>query len=204
MDNQIQKYNSTTAQGNTWVSLLNALLVIGMMALIGFSHLLGSPFNVEVEMEHLSPSALALAHATNGASSFLYEHWKGICEKQNKVWPRGDGVNANMPDNRTWSISAKTFEKRQTHNTCKSLNDLLHAVKYGEREWESIGQAVHHEPRSKEDSIMYQDLQSHFVPKDCEIDFMDEEKACDVLNKYSNIILFGDSLNRHTAQGIDG
>lgn len=31
---------------------------------------------------------------------------------------------------------------------------------------------------------------------------MDEGKACDIFNQYSNVIILGDSLGRHTAQGI--
>ena len=53
-----------------------------------------------------------------------------------------------------------------------------------------------------EDSLVAEEHPSYFVPKGCDIPFLSPNELCTTLDKYSQILVVGDSLSRHMMQGL--
>ena len=139
--------------------------------------------------------------APPGPFDILYDKWKHVCEASNNVLSRGDMINMDVMEERTWSLQKGTFQKRDLA-PCRSLEDLLNAVKFGERLWHNEECLQINEGRSLNTSLQCQMLPSYFLPQGCGISFLASENACDILNKYSHVVIDGDSLGRHTAQAL--
>ena len=86
--------------------------------------------------------------------------------------------------------------------TCNSLEILLGAVRNGEQLWLAKQCLRPHEGRSINMSLVCETLHSYFHPQGCSISPIVSKDACDILNQYSHVIVGGDSLLRHTAQGL--
>lgn len=150
-----------------------------------------------LEASHInSPCAREFEHAFSG----IHRSWRKICTSENVVLPRGDNTAVDMMSNRQWSLHSEAFQGSK-HSTCKSLDELLVALKFGERKWKGREESSQG-PRHHNQSIAYESSPSYFVSKECQISYISAEEACTILNKYSTVIIAGDSLGRHTAQGL--
>lgn len=132
----------------------------------------------------------------------LYHKWMHICESSNVVLDKSDNHAANCTEKRPWSLHSNTFQQTNLA-PCTSLDGLLRVVKYGQRHWydEPCLQS-NDEGRHSNTSLLCEVSPSYFLPHECGIPSLESETACNILNKYSHVVISGDSLARHTAQGL--
>lgn len=187
-----------------WNCFLAILIVLGCIILRGGDKA-GTLFG------NLESSLISGSREPN-ADSFgsLYERWKETCGAQNIVLPRNITGRILAAD-RPWSLNKNSFQRGG--EACSSLKDLLLAVKQGRRVvraegWPAIladkdQDYFHNNGRNPStDSIADQEVPSYFVPHGCQLDLLDDMQACTILNKYSHVVFWGDSLGRHTVQGL--
>lgn len=139
---------------------------------------------------------------------YLYRRWGSKCLGKNIVMDRGDGYGVALPRTRPWSVSAKSYQDGN-QKMCGSLDSLLRAVRNGHRVWEEgedktvPAAIVAEEERPVNTSLLYETQPSHFLPRGCHLPYIGKEQACKILSRYSHVVIAGDSLARHTAQGLN-
>jgi len=109
----------------------------------------------------------------------------------NIVLSRGNNYPAQ--EERIFSIRPADFAPK--HNkTCKTTQQVLQAIKFGKRLWESNVQEMTMAEKEQ--------LPSTFIPRGCDIPTLSPARICNILNQFSHIIFGGDSLSRHLRSGF--
>jgi len=119
-----------------------------------------------------------------------------FCEAHNFLPQVGEIVIAQTVNNtRRFSIRKQDFQP--THSVpCGTSNELLQAIAMGQRRWDDDVENANLTLRQKED------YPSTFIPDKCYIPYYKPEQMCDVLNRFSHVIIQGDSLSRHLQGGL--
>jgi len=119
-----------------------------------------------------------------------------FCEAHNFLPLVGEIVIAQTVNNtRRFSIRKQDFQP--THSVpCGTSNELLQAIAMGQRRWDDDVENANLTLRQKED------YPSTFIPDKCYIPYYKPEQMCDVLNRFSHVIIQGDSLSRHLQGGL--
>eukprot|EP00979_Chaetoceros_neogracilis_P007346 scaffold1531_cov247-Chaetoceros_neogracile.AAC.2 len=119
-----------------------------------------------------------------------------FCEAHNFLPQVGETVIAQTGNNtRRFSIRKQDFQP--THSVpCGTSNELLQAIAMGQRRWDDDVENANLTLRQKED------YPSTFIPDKCYIPYYEPEQMCDVLNRFSHVIIQGDSLSRHLQGGL--
>lgn len=104
-------------------------------------------------------------------------------------------IQRNMNNSRPFSIRQEDFRAHQSR-TCETVHELLRAIKDGRRRWTSHIEAQNLSLLERES------IPSSFVPDRCDIPYYSPKKMCAVLNRFSHVVIQGDSLSRHTHGGL--
>lgn len=122
----------------------------------------------------------------------LFEHYTPHCSVRS-VLIRGDGFGSDEDPSvvRPWSVSRESFKPLPQH--CSNTESILSSTRFGQRVWNSTQNLT---------DLEMENLPSVFVPSGCSIHFFSPEEACNMLDKYSTIILSGDSFTRHMIQAL--
>ena len=160
--------------------------------------------------QHLTPaSVLAAANttvasdsvSTSPSSTSLYSRWQAFCDSplQNLVLHRDDAENYNGGEQeRPWSVNNATFAAQPALPFCQSTQQLVDALHYGQRrplpgsEFNTTGRP--HARVEWERSV--------FEPAGCALRWHEGDEVCAVLDRYSHVVLAGDSLSRHVHQAL--
>ena len=158
-------------------------------------------------------------------TSFAYQRFATVCLTPgvNRVLLR-DGVVGEMMDIRPWSLSIAAMAPPVSRSLsfCRTLQELFTAVDLGQRLPVRGFGSSHPEVGSSELRLLIQALPanltesarwaairhfteyglSYFVPFGCSLRIFSAEEACSVLSQYSHTLVAGDSLTRHTVQGL--
>lgn len=182
---------------NTWFSCRSQILLLPYIIIV-FS--LGA---VTVILSHLATDvnhtrSVSVAVAWERAQQIrsipaLYEEDLAYCQKNNIVLDRKDFPTGHKEE-RPFSITNFTFANFHDVN-CPSLEEALLAIKHGTRRWVNSS----HETLPP---LEREEYPSYFVPDGCDIPFLSPHHMCQTLNKYSHIIIHGDSLTRHMRKGL--
>jgi hypothetical protein len=123
------------------------------------------------------------------------------CRSRNKVIDRDakniDDEKVRNRSLRPFSMQEKDFMLHHEHN-CASLEEHLAAVKYGRRHWAFNFAGMTQSQREWEEPSH----PSWFVPHKCNIPIASSVDLCNTINRFSHIILMGDSLGRHVQEGL--
>ena len=138
---------------------------------------------------------------TSTMNEFVSDDDVSYCNSHNMILDRADGyaLTRNRPVKliRTWApytITPFTFQKFHP-TSCSNMTDLTQALRYGTRKW--IKPEVTDKP-----ALEREREQSYFVPNGCDIGPLSSRRICDILNKYSHVMLVGNSMIRHLRQGM--
>lgn len=102
-----------------------------------------------------------------------------VCIAHNDVKLRRDGFGIDLHTHREWSMPEQLFPPHiQPHDVCRNASGLQQSLKLGKRH------------------------QKHFVPHGCRVQWYTPQEACEVISQYSDVVFAGDSLVRHTVQGL--
>lgn len=112
------------------------------------------------------------------------------CILFNKVLQRDpfSGINHGS-ELRPWSVHENMYANRGT--VCTSAQGLLSSLKGGLRIY--LNQSADYEP---EETV------SVFYPSECDLQWFSPSEACIALQNYEHVYFIGDSLTRHTVQGL--
>lgn len=133
----------------------------------------------------------------------LISNVSSFCSKNNVVLCRNpnadDGPAAptkllGVNESRLWSLNKDSYAYNSSHHFCRTKQGLLHSLKYGKRFFKF-------DPTIENVSIV-QTSTSKFIPAGCNYRWYRSSEICSILEKYSRIILMGDSLTRHFAQAL--
>ena len=112
-----------------------------------------------------------------------------------------------------FSLSSASLHSLPTLK-CDTIADILDSIKNGERKWSEEDEnkfaskllTLEELPEAKDIaySLMKEQRPSLFVPSRCHVPFIppNSDRACEILNKFSHVILDGDSLTRHLRQTL--
>eukprot|EP01041_Mallomonas_annulata_P010311 gene10311-21513_t len=116
----------------------------------------------------------------------VYKSHVEHCSKKsiNQVLQRHDKLYKDLTLERPWSVNNCTFTKFQSFKYCKSTKELSKSLKYGKRHFLDTPN------------------QSYFISDSCNIHWYSEQESCNILNKFSHIYMFGNSLLRHETQAL--
>ena len=121
------------------------------------------------------------------------------CRRHNYVADRKTAdIRLDVPSNRSarpFSLQRIDFEPHFS-KSCTSVLELLDAVKYGQRQW--IDERIQHMSSQKQESTP-----SYFVPYGCHIPVLSPDAICAVLEKFSHVVMLGDSLLRHVSTELE-
>ena len=129
----------------------------------------------------------------------LYSAWLPLCNatSANVVLHRNDNENIEGGEQkREWSVTPLTFATTQPH--CNTTHQLLHALRYGVRrplpgyEFSTVGR----------ERARVEWAKSWFEPAGCSLRWYSPDEICGVFNRYSHVVLAGDSLTRHLHQAL--
>jgi hypothetical protein len=99
---------------------------------------------------------------------------------------------------RIFSITEKTFTRH--HPTiCNTTESMLSAIRNGKRNW------INATLVSSSALLSLAELDQHpsyFVPDGCDVPALTSNQMCDIMSRYSDIALDGDSIGRHIRQGF--
>ena len=197
----------------THLLLLTPLLVL-MAVHIAYNRLdLYSTHNTSLVTESFSPAPL------------LYIRAAAVCLRPavNRVL-LDDEEHENLDDIRVWSMSVALLAPpvSSTALFCSSLPQLLDAVAFGQRlpvpgfdftqdhlNLNELQSAILALPQNSSKSTawgatrkMTEYALSYFVPNGCILRSFSPEQICGIFSQYSDIVIVGDSLTRHTVQGM--
>ena len=107
--------------------------------------------------------------------------------------PEAEVIQQDYNNSQPFSIRASDFIPHHS-NTCASVHDLVDAIRYGSRRWD---------PQAQNLSLLDREsFPSTYVPHGCDIPLSSPKKMCAVLNRFSHVIIQGDSLSRHVHGGL--
>lgn len=176
------------------------LLIWNLTALFVFLWFSGELWSHENDIDLIKMSRYSSASAL-GPFDIVFEKWNRFCGHSNSVLSRGDQYGVDLVEDRIWSLRKDTFQQKNLV-ACSSLDRLLDAVKNGKRYWDDEQCLCINEGRSFDRSLQCQLLPSYFLPQGCDIPYLADEDACNILNQFSHVVIHGDSLGRHTAQAL--
>lgn len=129
----------------------------------------------------------------------IYQESVAHCEGNDIVFNRNDGRTASSRaphvEERPYTVTAHTFNS-ENQVMCANLDEALHAIREGSRRW------VNPEHESLP-SLEAEEERSYFVTDGCDLPFLSADEMCVALNRYSRVIINGDSLSRHMLQGLE-
>ena len=106
-------------------------------------------------------------------------------------------IAQTVNNTRRFSIRKQDFQPPTTHSVpCGTSNELLQAIAMGQRRWDDDVENANLTLLQKEG------YPSTFIPDKCYIPYYKPEQMCDVLNRFSHVIIQGDSLSRHLQGGL--
>jgi len=147
------------------------------------------PSNVDVTNREINQISSAAVPGVNdiqlsfcAANNFLPQH--GATD-----------IVQSVKNTRRFSIRKQDYQP--THSkACGTSDELLNAVAMGKRRWDDDVETANLTLRQKED------YPSSFIPHQCYIPYYQPDQICDVLNRFSHVIVQGDSLSRHLQGGL--
>jgi hypothetical protein len=126
-----------------------------------------------------------------------------------------DLTAAAKTETRPFSLSLLSVASAKPLPKCDSIVDILDSIKNGERKWSEEDEikfalelmrleALPDTMAMVEHDIKKEQLPSRFAPSKCHVPFipLSPDRACEILNKFSHVILDGDSLVRHFRQTL--
>lgn len=100
----------------------------------------------------------------------------------------GEAANSHPP----FSIrQTKDFERHHSRE-CQTSDELLRAIRDGHRVWDATNMSL----------LQRERLPSTFVPFGCDIPISSSDDMCETLNRFSDVVILGDSMGRHVQQGV--
>ena len=118
------------------------------------------------------------------------------CIEKNFVLPRGDGIyDHDSQGSKPWSVNWYTYcgSHSEAMARCTNIEDLLGSLKAGVR--------VSH-VSTLSDVKVENATESWFVPKGCSFRWYTSHDVCNVMGRYSQLYVVGDSLMRHLHHGL--
>jgi hypothetical protein len=127
-----------------------------------------------------------------------------VCRADNYVADRTKGdIYQQVPSDQTarpFSLRPEDFQRNhpQPHHRkeCSSAQELLKAIKYGQRQWDE------EDLQNSTDWVQKEQVPSVFVPHECTIPLLSPQRMCSILRRFSHVVFLGDSLTRHVWQGF--
>ena len=200
-----------------WLLLLSSQLMFHMRAPRAAVHSSTSPLALHPSLipwngttNRTIRSNSAPVASSQCSFATLYDRFRDVCGAPNAniVWNRGDVHNAQSDPVRQWSINEMTFS--QPSLPCNTSSQLLEAIALGQRrplpghelvnvswvEGNGSASALQRERADVEWS------RSYFVPHGCSPRWFSSSQQCAILNRYSHIVVIGDSLSRHLTQAL--
>lgn len=162
--------------------------IFGTFGTISFDHL-DHLMQVHYEKESY--------HQSENLSKPWYHDDVRFCQANNFVAlpEETGGIRKNPNNTRRFSIRNQDFLPHHSR-TCESVEELLSAISLGIRYWD---EQVEKENMSLLEKENYP---STFFPHRCDIPLYSPHQMCSVLNKFSHIVIQGDSLSRHLQGGL--
>jgi len=99
----------------------------------------------------------------------------------NDVPNRVDKYGLSFTSKRPWSIHESTYAAPETMKYCETAVELTDSLKQGQR-------------------ILTNLNTTRFEPYNCRMRWFSTSEICDISYRYSNVIIYGDSLSRHLTQ----
>eukprot|EP00978_Attheya_sp_CCMP212_P030073 scaffold109422_cov43-Attheya_sp.AAC.2 len=115
-----------------------------------------------------------------------------FCQQEHNMLHLG---HKRTPD-RQYSISNHTFQRHHT-TVCPDLSTTLRAIRNGKRRWvdRSLEAIPVHE-------IDWYKTASYFVPDSCDVPALTSNEMCNIMSRWSDVALDGDSIGRHIRHGV--
>ncbi len=127
-------------------------------------------------------------------SSYISEfhHYEAYCgvPGNNYVLNRRDGFSDDIEPIRPWSLRNDSFDQKGM-KACGSLEEILSAIRNGERVWDEnvVLEAEKIEDLKERDHFLEM-KSSKFIPSQCSIPYLGEERACAGLSMRNNEPIF--------------
>jgi hypothetical protein len=117
------------------------------------------------------------------------------CSNNNFVLDREQRTAIEQNENNAQPFSIDASDFLPHHNrTCSSVHDTINAIRNGTRRWE--------EKYENLSLVEREGIHSNFVPRDCDIPLYSPRRICEVLNRFSHVVIQGDSRSRHLQGGL--
>jgi len=131
------------------------------------------------------------------ATPLTYYHPNlSFCEANNFIANASDTVITQTINNtRRFSIRKQDFQPSHLV-PCETSNDLLQSIANGHRRWNDEVE------KSNFTLLQKEDYPSTFIAAQCSIPYYTPDQVCEVLNRFSHIVIQGDSLSRHLQGGL--
>ena len=140
---------------------------------------------------------LLMAQAAGQVENFAGPFLKAKeCISHNNVLARDDGAGHASPEGRPWSVNWHTYGGSQADalRHCANRKLLLESLKNGIRR--------HHDSTASDDVASENAAESWFQPHHCAFRWFTWREACQVLGKFSQIYMIGDSMMRHVHHAL--
>lgn len=130
----------------------------------------------------------------NNATFFPKQDDIDYCTEHNFLpHPQAAIFERDKNTSRIFSIRASDFVPHHA-STCSSVEDAVNAIRYGSRQWD---------PQYQHLSLLEREsIPSTFIPYECDLPVHSPKQMCQVLNRFSHVIIQGDSLSRHVQGGL--
>ena len=116
------------------------------------------------------------------------------CKYINVVVPRGDGVHTDGKAVRPWSLHPGSYANlEEAQPFCWEVDDLLASLQLGIRT---------HAQGDLSDLEMEKTSLTSFLPNTCSFKWYSSEEICQILSRFSQVRLLGDSFLRHVGQAL--
>jgi hypothetical protein len=136
-----------------------------------------------------SPSVTCGTVQTDLNFRYKFEEDLEYCKHNNYVAER------HQPGRqRIFSITEKTFTRHHP-TVCNTTESMLTAIRNGKRNW--LNATLASLPLDELD-----EYPSYFVPDGCDVPALTSNQMCDIMSKYSDVAVDGDSIGRHIRQGF--
>jgi hypothetical protein len=161
---------------------------------------------ITITKDHFSPFSHGQNDHNKTSLDYSSQHGKlqhlpndthlSFCEANNFLPQAGETVIARTVNN-TARFSIRKQDFQPTHSVpCGTSNELIQAIAMGHRRWDDNVENANLTLRQK------QDYPSTFIPAQCYIPYYEPEQICNVLNRFSLVLIHGDSLSRHLQGGL--
>eukprot|EP00588_Corethron_pennatum_P014374 CAMPEP_0194278358 /NCGR_PEP_ID=MMETSP0169-20130528/10416_1 /TAXON_ID=218684 /ORGANISM="Corethron pennatum, Strain L29A3" /LENGTH=158 /DNA_ID=CAMNT_0039022513 /DNA_START=716 /DNA_END=1191 /DNA_ORIENTATION=- len=122
-----------------------------------------------------------------------------FCKANNFIMTEVGKIEKTTNNSAAFSIRTQDFQIHHLQS-CKSTSELLGAIQNGSRQWDITDEDMHDISILKREKIP-----STFVPSGCNIPLYSPDDICEVLNRFSHVIIQGDSLKpAYTRRSPDG